>query len=409
MSLSCLRIARASLAVVIAVSALTASAQAGTGDAALLIELQKLDDGHRVIARNDSFAPVTAEITLTGDNLGLDHPSPLRVVVPAKSAVKLAHAFPADPRRPYRLQTHAEYRLGDEGAIPDAQAEYRLPFAEGQGATVLHAFSDGSGQRAIDELLAVEFGVATGTPVVAARDGRVVALTADSVVLLQPDGTLARYAHVVAAPELAAGQAVAAGAPLGAVHGGAGDEGALQLVVQRTQRTPDGINAVALPINFYAYNPPQRVVAQRGELLTADYTHPFVPKAAPAPKAVTPTPGPLLHPTVWGDKDRATVRAARAAESPNGTAPAPVARREPSLATVLADRWAKTREVLDAGLAPVRELHVPTWALLLGGWAVAMGALITVLGVVNRRRPLAAALGLPATRLQPKQLVTRSQ
>ena len=152
------------------------------------------------------------------------------------------------------------------------------------------------------------FTLPAGTPVLAARAGRVIDLDAKGVILLHSDGTYARYFDLVPDATLRPGQSLPAGAPVGAA-GEAGEP--IEFAVQRTLAESEGPKAEALPAAFFAYDPPLPLKLKPGEKVVADYTHAYVPPPPPEPKpAVERTPATLL---VVRDIDRETVQRAYAA------------------------------------------------------------------------------------------------
>lgn len=231
--------------------------------------------GNRVIqtARNDFVVPITIAWSVHElDNLVADTATSGITVLPPGLAVGatgptevLATFTILDARRPfYRyLDFHAQF--GDPDARP-ARYVYAIPFRAGEQHRVIQgmggSFShQGSNQHAVD------FACPEGTPIVAARDGVVVALnehatgngTTDEwtsyaltnfVLVAHADGTIGQYMHL--APDgvdVRAGQRVARGEALGR-SGNTGFSTTPHLHFQVMTAAADGLGAVSFPFEL---------------------------------------------------------------------------------------------------------------------------------------------------------------
>ncbi len=160
------------------------------------------------------------------DNLAAVPALPLRAVLPARGSALLSRLYASDPRYASPFDLVLEAVPGDPAAKPQ-NALYRLPFDAApvridQGVGGHFSHQDAQNYYALD------FALAEGTPVLAARDGTVMQVEAgfaeagldretfggraNFVRILHTDGSMALYAHL--APTGVAvhpGQRVAAG------------------------------------------------------------------------------------------------------------------------------------------------------------------------------------------------------
>ena len=165
-----------------------------------------------------------------------------------RSGGRLAH--PAGPRtwsRGFSYALRSRSGEGDPGKDPDPAALYRLPWAHGQKHTVTQGYF---GHVTHQGIYALDFDLDEGTPVLAARDGVVIAVKDDSdaggmgaqfagdgnyVRVMHDDATWAVYAHLrYHGAEVQVGQRVLAGQRLGfSGHTGLASGPHLHLAVYR--------------------------------------------------------------------------------------------------------------------------------------------------------------------------------
>lgn len=176
----------------------------------------------------------------------------------------------------YRYTFH--WRYGDYRAST-ARHAYRLPFQKGQSYEVTQGFN-GPFTHFGEQAYAVDFGLPEGTPVVAARQGRVVKVKSDSdqggpspeyedqanyVSVIHSDGSLADYVHlkfggVVVKP----GQRVKAGELLG-YSGSTGQADGPHLHFRVYRPLADGLGSESLPIKFRVFGHPTAKVPVAGQ------------------------------------------------------------------------------------------------------------------------------------------------
>jgi len=188
-------------------------------------------DGHLAIAENLLAGPIQVRLSLArGNNVASEPQLPARATLAAGETSVIARLTGADPRRDGDFALRLEATPGSPFARP-REVEYRFPLA----ATELR-IEQGYGGRyshhQAQNYHAVDFAAATGTEVLAAREGVVMQIEndfhqagldrekyggrANFVRVLHDDGTMAVYAHlrengVMVQP----GQHLRAGQPIG--------------------------------------------------------------------------------------------------------------------------------------------------------------------------------------------------
>ncbi|MDR0716327.1 MAG: M23 family metallopeptidase [Azoarcus sp.] len=176
------------------------------------IEQIRSGQEHRIVATNKGAAPVTVVVRIAGSNFQSDRPWPAQEVVAANSSKDIARIAAKNSKKPYHASFSYTYSVGDAFAVPDLDFRYVLPFGKGTRARVtqepngiITTHGDAMNRYAVD------FGVARGTLVRAARGGVVIevkdgftagrrdpALAGQTnlVAILHADGTFAQYAHL---------------------------------------------------------------------------------------------------------------------------------------------------------------------------------------------------------------------
>jgi murein DD-endopeptidase MepM/ murein hydrolase activator NlpD len=252
--------------------------------------------GHDLIASNRGPAPVSVRLTLSGtENVSTSQPLPVYIVVRPHSEFTLLQIRPDRPGRSHRFSMQSTYSIGNFFAVPDARATYRLPYADGRRFVISQAPGGPlTTHNSDDSEHAVDFTMPENTPIVAARDGTVIATEATNsfggkdrdllamanyVRILHADQTIATYAHLApGGVRVRSGEKVSAGTLIG-LSGATGYASGphLHFVVQRLLRRSDGFAMVSLPIRFHVGNPPYVFTPQFRQFPTADYATPGKP------------------------------------------------------------------------------------------------------------------------------------
>lgn len=221
-----------------------------------------------VIAQNDGPAPILATVDLSkSENAIVDHVSPIVVVVKPQESIPIATVHGAVAGKGFRISTSYKFSIGVPDVIPDPMVAYRLPFQDGQKIMIGQVLGGTiTTHNAPDSKYAIDFDIANGTPVLAARKGRVVdidqgftkggndpSLRANHVMILHEDGTLGMYSHLSANRiNVTLGERVETGALLGySGNTGYSTGPHLHFAVLSNTRTQDGtVKYVAVPVSF---------------------------------------------------------------------------------------------------------------------------------------------------------------
>lgn len=184
---------------------------AGTGVA---VDTYKNNDStiFEIRVSNSESVAYHIDLTFELENMSSSVPTPLRADVPALSTELVLVRFQrSNASRPYAFREL--YWFVHPGPLPPPggvqnSAVYELPWARGASFDVANAFH-GTGAHQGLLAYAVDFTMPPGTPIHAARGGRVIAvvdrftrggpdpaLPANYVAILHDDGSVARYLHL---------------------------------------------------------------------------------------------------------------------------------------------------------------------------------------------------------------------
>lgn len=237
-------------------------------------------DAPMLAAVNDYYGPIEVEISGEQiENMHAEPPLPVRIVVPARTEMKVVVLKPTGPRWRYGYRVRAV--LGDPAAVHQPKQVYAPPFAPGQRFPIGQAFDGAFSHQHPQSRYAVDIGLPLGTPVRAARAGVVMEVAGDffdggadpkyqtranAVRLLHNDGTMAVYAHLHPdSIRVSPGQRVERGAWL-ANSGNTGFSTGphLHFAIQRNA----GMELVSIPFEFAGANG-NAITPVAGSYLTA--------------------------------------------------------------------------------------------------------------------------------------------
>jgi len=213
-------------------------------------------------AVNHGRAPVSVSIGIdpaASQNIATDKTLPLNAVVAPNSDQALVRIGPKVKNEGYSFKYSYSWSIGDFTAIHNCPEHYRFPF--GYNIKALASASDSANSSAYTRN-AVFFSMPVGSPVLAARKGRVVQIRANKIDVLHDDATIATYGHLGTIAEgIVAGKSVSTEDIIGVV-GSVGDqnEAYLQLTVWRPEPRPvaslktvsqgAGFDFVSFPLEF---------------------------------------------------------------------------------------------------------------------------------------------------------------
>ncbi|MBA3819519.1 MAG: M23 family metallopeptidase [Deltaproteobacteria bacterium] len=239
------------------------------------LELELYRRGSRLtqVVRNRYAVPVMVRWTVSV----LDNVQPVGAaegvaLVPAAptplglgTTIVLAELEQLDPAAPYSRELAINGKFGDPRATPAPYA-YRLPYPIGLTFAVLQGFHGGFSHRGSNEY-AIDFDCPVATPVLAAREGMVVASNAAAqgagttpefldyrrtnfVIVAHDDGTLGEYMHLAPSSiEVRAGQHVERGQRL-ALSGYTGFSSTPHLHFQVMTAAEDGSASRSFPFTL---------------------------------------------------------------------------------------------------------------------------------------------------------------
>ena len=162
---------------------------------------------------NKIAGPVAVQVEFVdAANVASDPPLPLRTVLGGFEQRLVAKAFPADRYQDSRFGLRYQAAPGDPSARHDDSTSYSVPFAQGTKFVLAQGFNGQFTHTSAQSRYAVDLGVDEGTPVLCAREGKVMMVEEDffgagldkekfgsranHVRVLHDDGSMGVYAHL---------------------------------------------------------------------------------------------------------------------------------------------------------------------------------------------------------------------
>jgi len=157
---------------------------------------------------NDGIVEATIRFKFKLDNARLDNKQRTLIIAPGEH-IRAFKVIREKIDKSWRYQYRYRWRWGRDGARHDKSYVYRLPFEKGTKAFIIQGFK-GRYSHGGEQKYAIDWAVPVGTPVYAARGGRIVAAesryirggpspdflnTANYVVVKHDDGTFGNYLH----------------------------------------------------------------------------------------------------------------------------------------------------------------------------------------------------------------------
>ena len=163
---------------------------------------------------NNTWGPVELELRLLdAENVSSEPPLPARLVLPGQSERRLLKIRQTDPARGFSFRLSYQQMIGPPLDQLPAEYNYYPPFPLGQAFPISQGFDDDATHKDPANQYAVDIVMPVGTPILAARSGRVMDMEDDfhgaaqkdrylarsnHVRILHDDGTMAVYAHLQA-------------------------------------------------------------------------------------------------------------------------------------------------------------------------------------------------------------------
>jgi murein DD-endopeptidase MepM/ murein hydrolase activator NlpD len=224
--------------------------------------------------------PVTLTVSFDLVNMTPDRPVPLTVVLRQAGEFDLVHISRKVLSASWRFNYDFRWKYGDRDAFL-SDRPYRLPYSSGEAAVVRQGFHGAFNHRGAEEY-SIDFAMPTGTPVLAARAGRVIETRDDvaqavrslpvgqpvdiptnAVYILHDDGTVGRYLHFrLHGVQVSAGQYVRTGDLIGySGDTGLSTEPHLHFDVYKPV---DGYTLQTVPIRFEVAGEPEPIELEEG-------------------------------------------------------------------------------------------------------------------------------------------------
>jgi len=163
---------------------------------------------------NNLWGPVELELSLSdAENVSSEPPLPARFVLPGQTEQRLVKIKASDPGAGFSFRMTYKQMLGPPLASLPAEVDYYPPFPLGLQFPISQGFDNDITHQDPSSQYAVDIVMPIGTPILAARAGRVMQMEDDfhgaaqterylprsnHVRILHEDGTMAVYAHLQA-------------------------------------------------------------------------------------------------------------------------------------------------------------------------------------------------------------------
>lgn len=168
----------------------------------IVVELENLTFATRTVKIITYFQNVKS-LTATGNNFELS--------LASKERKKIDTIVQVDPNLPYGYKYNYTSYMGKKDAVHDDSYVYDLPYEYNKNFKLLQGFGGKFSHSDPENYYSYDFRMQTGTPVIAAREGRVIfvqeaysqggpytalELKANKIYVEHPDGTIGMYVHL---------------------------------------------------------------------------------------------------------------------------------------------------------------------------------------------------------------------
>ena len=179
-------------------------------DNAICIDELRRGSTVAIRARNLNDFPITYTLRVSAQAYDLDGPATVTETLAAHATSTAIELRPRTGARDEPVDVHFDWTVGDFEANHDDDHVYAFPYASGRSYRILQGYGARFSHRGLEEY-AIDFDMAEGTPVHAARGGIVARVEerhnrgcwrdgcgkyANYIVVLHSDGTTGEYYHL---------------------------------------------------------------------------------------------------------------------------------------------------------------------------------------------------------------------
>jgi len=179
-----------------------------------LVTMRKTGTTHEpeYVFFNNTWGPIELELTLPeAENVQSDPPLPARLELPARAEKRLLKIRAQDPGKGFSYRLAYKPMIGPPLTRLPAEVDYYPPFPVGLEFVISQGFDNDQTHNKPPNQYAIDIVMPTGTPILAARGGRIIAMEdsfhgagqterylfrSNQVRILHDDGTMAVYAHL---------------------------------------------------------------------------------------------------------------------------------------------------------------------------------------------------------------------
>jgi len=176
-----------------------------------IFQLESIEENNSVAfyIDNRQFADITVSLYIESTNLISSKPLPYTASYPGNMRSLALELRPKNDKLMWHYASSYHWRWGNMRAIHDSTIVYSLPYAAGDTYTVIQGFN-GQFSHTGEMRYAIDWAMPEGTPVLAARSGRIIAVeesfstggpdeayrdSGNYVLVLHDDGTIGQYYH----------------------------------------------------------------------------------------------------------------------------------------------------------------------------------------------------------------------
>lgn len=173
-------------------------------------DIKKSGSNIDIYLRNNKDFPITSTIRIKTQNLKSNDSFEQTRILKRAGHIKVMSLSRIDSRKSYRIDETFNWTPGNMDAVHDDNFQYAMPYAKDSHFRVVQGYGGGYSHRGASKY-ALDFAMPVGTPIHAARGGKIIDLTehntrggasrryaryANFVTVLHDDGTTGEYYHL---------------------------------------------------------------------------------------------------------------------------------------------------------------------------------------------------------------------